>query len=63
MKNNLTVQEGIKDMTKKSLSIIERPAPAQVLQILDIILRVFSLLEMLMRLIGFFKPAASASAE
>lgn len=50
-------------MTKKSLSIIERPAPAQVLQILDIILRVFSLLEMLMRLIGFFKPAASASAE
>ncbi|NLN92430.1 MAG: hypothetical protein GX130_03845 [Candidatus Hydrogenedens sp.] len=50
-------------MTMKNIAKIKRPAPGQVLQILDIILRVFSLLETLIRLIDFFKPSTPSDSD
>lgn len=50
-------------MNEKSIAVVKRPAPAQVLQILDIILRVFSLIETLFRLITFFKPSSSGNGD
>jgi hypothetical protein len=56
----ITFTQESQSMAHKNTREMAHPAPAQILPILDIVLRIFSLLELLVRLIGYFKPSPSA---